>query len=45
MPIWFEITVMMLSAYGLGAAMGWALWNRSAPDGPDPYDDDSDGDA
>ena len=32
MPIWFEITVIMLSAYGLGVAAGWALWNRPAPD-------------
>ena len=44
MPIWFEITVMMLSAYGLGVAAGGALWNRSAPRGADLDDDDSDGD-
>ncbi|MCH2487134.1 MAG: hypothetical protein MK010_05265 [Erythrobacter sp.] len=46
MPIWFEITVMMLTAYGLGVAAGWALWNRAPSHSPDfDTDDDSDGDA
>ena len=45
MPIWFEITVIMLSAYGLGVAAGWALWNRPPPDRPEFDNDDSDGDA
>ena len=46
MPIWFEITVMMLTAYGGGVAAGWALWNRSGGDAAavEP-DDDDDGDA
>lgn len=28
MPIWFEVVALMLVAYGLGLAIGWALWGR-----------------
>lgn len=28
MPIWFELAVTMLAAYGAGVAIGWALWGR-----------------
>ena len=29
MPIWFELLVLALVAYGIGIAIGWALWGRS----------------
>jgi hypothetical protein len=28
MPVWFELTVTMLAAYGAGIAIGWGLWGR-----------------
>lgn len=28
MPVWFELVVVMLAAYGAGIAIGWALWGR-----------------
>jgi len=30
MPIWLELMVLMLVAYAVGLAIGWALWGRSA---------------
>jgi len=29
MPVWFELTVTMLAAYGAGIAIGWGLWGRN----------------
>ena len=29
MPVWFELVVLMLAAYGAGFGIGWALWGRS----------------
>jgi hypothetical protein len=29
MPIWLELTVLMLVAYAAGLAIGWAIWGRS----------------
>ena len=26
MPIWLELTVLTLTAYGLGLALGFVLW-------------------
>ena len=31
MPIWFEITALMLVAYGTGLTLGWILWGRGQP--------------
>ena len=31
MPIWFEITALMLVAYGIGLILGWMLWGRGQP--------------
>jgi len=28
MPIWLELTVLMLIAYAIGLAIGWAIWGR-----------------
>lgn len=28
MPIWMELTVLMLVAYTAGMALGWAIWGR-----------------
>ena len=28
MPIWLELTVLMLVAYAAGLAIGWAIWGR-----------------
>lgn len=28
MPIWMELFVLMLIAYALGLAIGWAIWAR-----------------
>jgi hypothetical protein len=28
MPIWLELTVLMLVAYTAGLAIGWAVWGR-----------------
>lgn len=34
MPLWIELTVLLLLTYGLGFAIGWALWSRrSTPAG------------
>jgi hypothetical protein len=30
MPVWFELAVTMLAAYGAGIAIGWVLWGRRA---------------
>lgn len=30
MPIWLEVIVILLVAYGLGLAMGWFAWGRSS---------------
>ena len=29
MPIWLELTVLMLVAYAAGLAIGWTIWGRS----------------
>jgi len=29
MPIWMELTVLMLVAYAAGIALGWAIWGRA----------------
>jgi len=29
MPIWAELLVLALVAYGVGLAIGWAIWNRN----------------
>jgi len=28
MPIWLELLVLMLLAYGIGLTIGWAIWGR-----------------
>lgn len=28
MPLWFELVVTMLAAYGVGIGIGWGLWGR-----------------
>ena len=28
MPIWLELLVLMLLAYGSGLVIGWAIWGR-----------------
>ncbi len=28
MPIWLELLVLMLLAYGIGLVIGWAIWGR-----------------
>lgn len=28
MPIWFELVVVALVAYGAGLGLGWLLWGR-----------------
>lgn len=36
MPIWFELIVLMLVAYGVGVLAGWLIWNEAAdPDADD----------
>ena len=32
MPIWIELLVLMLVAYTVGLAIGWALWGRGTED-------------
>jgi hypothetical protein len=32
MPIWLELLVLMLIAYVVGLAIGWALWGRANED-------------
>lgn len=29
MPIWMELLVLSLIAYGIGLAIGWAIWGRA----------------
>ncbi len=29
MPIWMEVLVLMVIAYLVGLALGWAIWGRS----------------
>ena len=29
MPIWLELLVLMLLAYAVGLAIGWAIWGRN----------------
>lgn len=29
MPIWMELLVLLLLAYAIGLAIGWAVWGRS----------------
>lgn len=29
MPIWMEVLVLMVIAYLVGLAVGWAIWGRS----------------
>ncbi len=29
MPIWSELLVLALIAYGVGLAIGWAIWGRT----------------
>jgi hypothetical protein len=26
MPIWLELMILLLFAYGIGLAIGWAIW-------------------
>ena len=35
MPVWFEVIVLMLVAYGTGIAIGWGIWGRSNVNGVD----------
>jgi len=28
MPIWLELLVLALIAYGIGLTIGWAIWAR-----------------
>lgn len=30
MPIWLELLVLALIAYGVGIAIGWAIWGRAS---------------
>ncbi len=30
MPIWMEVFVLMLLAYGIGLGIGWSIWGRSS---------------
>lgn len=30
MPIWLELLVLMLAAYVIGLAIGWAIWGRGS---------------
>ncbi|WP_171033029.1 hypothetical protein [Qipengyuania marisflavi] len=29
MPLWLELVVLMLAAYGVGMGLGWVLWGRT----------------
>ena len=31
MPIWLELMMLMLLAYGIGLALGWLVWGRVVP--------------
>ena len=35
MPIWMELMVLMLVAYGTGLAIGWGIWGRRARESDD----------
>jgi hypothetical protein len=35
MPIWMELVVLMLVAYGAGLAVGWGIWGRGAKESDD----------
>jgi len=28
MPIWLELTILLLLTYAVGLGIGWALWGR-----------------
>lgn len=30
MPIWMELLVLSLIAYGIGLSIGWAIWGRAS---------------
>ena len=30
MPIWLEMTVLMLASYGAGLAAGWLVWAKNS---------------
>jgi len=38
MPIWLELLALMLVAYAIGLAVGWAAWGRSASGGNEGED-------
>jgi|TARA_R110002072_G_scaffold15856_47_gene63009 hypothetical protein len=40
MPIWFEVIVLMLVAYGGGVLLGWAIWHSAAEPGMDADEGD-----
>lgn len=40
MPIWFEVVVLMLVAYGAGVLLGWMFWNSAAVPGMDTQEGD-----
>lgn len=29
MPIWLELLVLLLVAFAIGMALGWAIWGRN----------------
>ncbi len=39
MPIWLELLVLLMIAYAVGMAIGWAIWGRR----PAGTGDDEDG--
>lgn len=43
MPIWFELIVLLLTAYGVGVALGWLLWSREIARRPDDTKSDDEG--
>ena len=37
MPIWLELTILLLLTYVTGFAIGWAIWGRTpSPETPVP---------
>ena len=42
MPIWFEVIVLMLVAYGAGVLLGWIIWKSGVEPGEtaDPQEGD-----
>lgn len=32
MPMWFELTVMLLATYVVGLGLGWLVWGRVTDD-------------